>query len=419
MILPSARFSRTSISFAVRAVRAVAFGSLVLAVSACERAPDAPERVGPAAPAAPSTASTASTALTSKYRETPEERATALALQQALADARTHDDMARFSDVEQRAASALQQHAGSRAIVHVRVAALLALGRANDALADARALATSDANDAVAAGLHADALLGTGDISGAVEAVEHMMELSPGLPAYARAAQLRFATGDVEGSLEMWREAFLTGHKSQPEGLAFCATGSGDALLYGNGDLAGAKKAYDSALQALPAYPAARLGRARVHIAEGHVDLALADLDAIEAHARTAESEALRASARGRSPTLNDIVAVADRDGTQAALALFIHGLDAAKARALLDARLKDGAALFDVAALAFVASDAALAKKATASGTADARVLALAGLALQSSSPQEARALLSRVKPAGLDVAVAARVQAALGGAR
>lgn len=373
------------------------------------------------------------TARNESIKETPEERALALELQAALAAARAQFDPARFDDLARRTADAVAAFPKSRPIRHVHASALLATGRAHDALLEARNLA-SDANDAIAAGLLADALMATGDIASAVDATEHLMTLAPGLPAYARAAQLRFATGDVEGSVEMWREAFLAGHKSEPEALAFCAASAGDVVLHGAGDPATALKFYEDALAAVPAHPDARLGRARIHFAAGRARDALQDIEAISPAARTAAAASFRtallkslAKNESAASALSELwTTFAAREPVDTAFALAVRGVDVGRARELVEPLVSSRRSLQESAALAYVLARGGapadtvkgLATRAAATGTADSRILALSGTALlRAGDADAARALLRRVKPVGLDPALASEVRAALGG--
>ncbi len=341
--------------------------------------------------------------------EAADERRAILELRQALANARLHDDVALFRALDEQSKAALDRHPRSPQILHVRAAALLALGRAKDALPIAQTLYNADAKDLVAAGLYSDALSATGDLAGAVVAVERMMDIAPGLPAYARAAQLRAATGDVDGSLAMWREAFEAGHQGAPEGLAFCATSTADLLFFGKGERKGAQASYDVALHAVPGYPAALTGRARLHLAQGHAPEALIDLDAIAPGAQSAESVALRAAvltSLGRPPKdeglRDELLSLADRGPRETALALATLKLDLPRARELALQSQRDAGGRDDDDVTGFVlwrAGDVAaavpLSKRAL--GGVDARVLARAGLVLAAANDAGGRGLLER----------------------
>ena len=358
------------------------------------------------------------------------ERQAILDLRQALNNARLHDDVALFRAVDEQSKTALARHPRSPQILHVRAAALLALGRAKDALPMARTLYQADPKDLVAAGLYSDALRATGDLAGAVVAVERMMGIAPGLPTYARAAQLRAATGDVDGSLQMWREAFEAGSHGAPEGLAFCATSTADLLFFGKGELKGARASYDLALKAVPGYPAARVGRARLHLAEGRAAEALADLDAIAPAGNSAESVALKAAvllSLGRAPLpealRDELLALADRGPRETALALATFKLDLPRARELALQSQGDAGGPDDDDVTGFVlwrAGDLAAAlplSRRAARGVDDARVLGRAGLVLAAAKDPAARGLLERAlkKSRAFDPTLAVEALAAL----
>jgi tetratricopeptide (TPR) repeat protein len=140
-----------------------------------------------------------------------------------------------------------------------------ALANARHDFADARdrareALAVND-HDADAYGVLADALTQLGDAPGATEAVQRMLDLRPGLAAYARASYDLELRGQVTEAETLMRQALY--NAVDPHDVAFCRTQLGD-LAFGRGDLAAAEALYAAALVADPTAFGAQHGMARV-----------------------------------------------------------------------------------------------------------------------------------------------------------
>lgn len=127
--------------------------------------------------------------------------------------------------------------------------------------------------DATAYGVLTDARTQLGDAAGATDAVQHMLDLRPGLAAYARASYDLEQHGRVTEATDLMRRALDSA--VDPHDIAFCRVQLGD-LAWQVGDLAGATSEYDAALVADPTSVAGQRGRARVTAAGGHVDSALA-----------------------------------------------------------------------------------------------------------------------------------------------
>lgn len=157
--------------------------------------------------------------------------------------------------------------------------ALVVLG----ALANARhdfARARAQAREAIAVnpagadayGVLADALTQLGDAAGATGAVQRMLDLRPGLAAYARGSYDLELRGDLEPAADLMRQA-LAG-AVDPHDVAFCRVQLGD-LAFGRGDLTAATTEYDAALAADPGTIAGQRGAARVKAARGDVSGAI------------------------------------------------------------------------------------------------------------------------------------------------
>jgi tetratricopeptide (TPR) repeat protein len=123
-------------------------------------------------------------------------------------------------------------------------------------------------------GLHGDALLELGQIDAATRAYQAMMDQRPGPEAYARAAALRWQTGDIEGAIDMMRLTVRSTSPRQAEPLAWALTRLG-FMQRAFGDHAGALNAVSRALAVLPDYPPALLQKGELLLAQDRAQDAL------------------------------------------------------------------------------------------------------------------------------------------------
>jgi tetratricopeptide (TPR) repeat protein len=128
-------------------------------------------------------------------------------------------------------------------------------------------------DDADAYGVLADARTQLGDAPGATAAVQRMLDLRPGLAAYARASYDLELRGRLDDATSLMSRALTDA--IDPHDAAFCRTQLGD-LAFGRGDLDSAATEYRAALAADPASVAARRGQSRVLAARGDLTGALA-----------------------------------------------------------------------------------------------------------------------------------------------
>ncbi|MBW3640102.1 MAG: tetratricopeptide repeat protein, partial [Actinobacteria bacterium] len=111
-----------------------------------------------------------------------------------------------------------------------------------------------------------DALNELGRYDEARAAVQRVLDLRPGLDALVRASYALELRGDVEGARDLLQQAASDGRA--PGDIAFAQYYLGE-LAWNNGDLEGARGAYQAALAADPGYLAAVAGRAKVAAASG------------------------------------------------------------------------------------------------------------------------------------------------------
>ncbi|MEU8247625.1 hypothetical protein [Nonomuraea sp. NPDC048916] len=152
--------------------------------------------------------------------------------------------------------------------------AVLAAGRHEFADAVRLANRAIDVNpySAPAHGVLADAKTQLGDLRGAEKAVDRMLSLRPGVPAFTRASYAAELRGDRDRAREFLQDAeddaFL------PADRAYARHYLGELALH-SGDLRTAGEWYGKALQAYPAYTPALAGQAKVAALGGRLTEAL------------------------------------------------------------------------------------------------------------------------------------------------
>jgi tetratricopeptide (TPR) repeat protein len=171
---------------------------------------------------------------------------------------------------------------------------------------DARAAAASNNYYSEAYAVLADAETQLGNVRAATRAVQRLVDLRPGLSAYARASYDLELRGQVDAARDLMTRALDSAFDRYD--IAFCRTQLGD-LAFNAGDLARADADYTAGLKADPSSTALRRGRARVAAAQGRMDQALADYAAITRRAPTPSylleyAELLRVAGRDDSAQL-------------------------------------------------------------------------------------------------------------------
>jgi tetratricopeptide (TPR) repeat protein len=123
-----------------------------------------------------------------------------------------------------------------------------------------------------------DAEVELGDYDAAAEHLQELLDLRPGLAAFARASYLRELHGDLDGALEAMERAESTRSGRGGYDVATVAALTGD-LQFRRGNLDRAEAAYERAVIAQPDLLAAVVGQARVLDARGRTDEAIEQLD--------------------------------------------------------------------------------------------------------------------------------------------
>ena len=117
----------------------------------------------------------------------------------------------------------------------------------------------------------ADAQLELGRYAAAARTAQELVDLKPGLPAYARVSYYRELTGDPAGAVRAMRLAASAGGSAQSSAYVRALLGD---LELARGRVTAARVAYLDALRDVRSYPQALTGLARVEAANGDLESA-------------------------------------------------------------------------------------------------------------------------------------------------
>jgi tetratricopeptide (TPR) repeat protein len=145
-----------------------------------------------------------------------------------------------------------------------------------------------------------DAETQLGNAAAATDAVQHLLDLKPGLSALTRGSYDLELRGRVDQARSLMTDALETAY--DPADVAFCRYQLGE-LAFNNGDLAGAAGHFTNGLEADPTYLPLVQGRAKVAAARGDFNAAIADYANLTARMPTPSmfseyAELLRAAGR-------------------------------------------------------------------------------------------------------------------------
>lgn len=142
------------------------------------------------------------------------------------------------------------------------------------ALTSGRAALKEAPDSATALGVILDAEVELGRYDDAAKTAQQMINLRPGLASFARVSYLRELYGDLPGALEAMEQAAAEAGPT-PENYAYVTVLVGN-LRSLNGDRAGAKQAYESALSAFPNYAPALASQGRLAVGDKDLPTAIA-----------------------------------------------------------------------------------------------------------------------------------------------
>lgn len=259
-----------------------------------------------------------------------------------------------------------------------------------------------------------DALLDQGKLDEAVSAYQSMIDAKPCLPSYSRVAHIRWLMGDLEGAIEVIRQAISTGSYRDPEPLAWVTARLAHYQLQ-SGDLAAALATAERAVGLVPDYPPALLVRARVHLAQDDPAAAVKALEPATAKNPLPEyqwalADALRAADRGAEAAAVEKQLVetgAGRDPRTFSLYLATRREQPEEALALAKSEMEERRDAFTYDALAWAqwaAGDLTAARGSMASalapGTPDARLYLHAAIIAQAAGEtSDARDFLEKAR--------------------
>ena len=264
-------------------------------------------------------------------------------------------------------------------------------------------------DDVMALGSLSDALVELGRTDEASVAVDRMTALKPNHPAYTRASYLSWLTGDTPAAIEAMRLAIDAADRRDPEPRAW-ALSHAAVYFWHQGDYPGADAGFDLALRAMPGYPPALVGKARIALGKGDPARAQSLLERAYQQNPLPETAWLLGDARalrGDSAGAEDAYAILLKQGRRTdprILSLFLatSGRDPEGALALAREEQKSRGDVYtwDTLAWALFRSGRleearAASREATRLGTRDALLLYHAGAIRLAAGDREGSALL------------------------
>ena len=264
-------------------------------------------------------------------------------------------------------------------------------------------------------GLLGDALMEQGRLNEAADAYQRMVDLKPGLQAFARIAHLRWLKGDLAGALEVMELASHAASPHDPESFAWVYVRLGGYQLQA-GHRAKVASACALALEHQPDCGAAFLLRGRLLLVEGKKAEALEPLRRAATLLRLPESQWLLADAlrlNGRDEESRAVekelrAAGAMADPRSFSLYLATRGEQTGPAVRLAEAELKSRADVFTYDALAWALhangqTEAAWRnmERALGEGTQDARLFYHASvIAAAAQRTEDAQRWMNQARP-------------------
>ncbi|MEU1807140.1 tetratricopeptide repeat protein [Streptomyces sp. NPDC019937] len=123
-----------------------------------------------------------------------------------------------------------------------------------------------------------DALVELGRYKDAYAAAEHADAVRPGIPVFTRLAYVMELRGDPKGAREVLERARESA--TSPSDIAYVSTSIGQ-LAWGQGRYDTARRAFGTALRAVPGYLPALEYRGRTAVAQGRVSAGIRDLEEV------------------------------------------------------------------------------------------------------------------------------------------
>lgn len=169
------------------------------------------------------------------------------------------------------------------------------------------AVALAPGNES-ALGVLVDANNELGRYDDALAAGEQMVATKPNLASLSRASYARELRGDLEGAILAMSQAVTSGSPAGGENIAYVQVLLGNLLLT-KGDLAQAARSYADADRSFPGFPAAKVGQARILVAQERFAEAgdlLGEVLQVQPLAETAIAQGDAYTAAGRTADATD-----------------------------------------------------------------------------------------------------------------
>ena len=180
--------------------------------------------------------------------------------------ARTYARPELFSAAQDCAERALAVDAKAAPAMRLQALVMMNAHRFSEARAQARALLDRDPADVLSWATLSDAELELGNVEGATEAAQQMLDRKPCLASYGRAAHLAWLKGDRAGSKRLYRAAIQAGQQLRdPEPRVWMLVQAA-WVFWHEGDYAGARAGFGLALEQLPDYVPALEGLGRTQL---------------------------------------------------------------------------------------------------------------------------------------------------------
>lgn len=335
-------------------------------------------------------------------------------------------------------AAACAEHALTLQPEHAAALGLLARVKlTGHEFAQARALAERilerDGEDPSALASLGDAALELGDLATASASTQRLMDVHPGLPAYARASYLCWLRGEEQPALELARLAIdAAGAPDERETRAWTLLQAAQ-LFWHRGDVAGAEAGYRMALAVHASYAPAHLGLARAAAsreqwleAAEHASRALSAYPNVEAAGLLGDVLARAGDVEAAAHSYEHAERLGRHDARSLSLFYSVRDREPARALSLARRERQHRADLYTEDALAWalyrtgeLAAAAEHSQRALAAGTRDATLLFHRGaIQLALGQRQAGRALVAaalRQNP-GFDLTGAAEARRLLG---
>lgn len=257
------------------AVLAITAGVTLLATTAAALSrSDDPAPPAPGAAVVRSDVQRGISAAQERLRRVPEDSATWASLGSAYVEqARVTGDPTYYGKAQGALETSLRHKPDGNGPAHMGLGALANARHDFAAARDQAELARAALPDtAEVYGVLADALTQLGKADEARAAVQRMLDIEPGVPAFTRAAYDFEQRGDVDSARQALTRALDA--SAAPADALFCRYHLGE-LAFDNGDLDEASSQYEQGLLVDPLDPALLQGRAKIAAARGNLDGAL------------------------------------------------------------------------------------------------------------------------------------------------